>query len=94
MRKYVRPNSMYHTVEQGRPISICDEVAMLAEQYLMEPGSRGLQRIDAHISSAKADSRWDDMRKWHRVRFRLIRLQQQRAIGDRLSFGRESPAAS
>ncbi|RYY23902.1 MAG: hypothetical protein EOP62_18600 [Sphingomonadales bacterium] len=74
------------------PADISDEIAVLAEQYLMEPGSRGLQRIDAHIQSAMADSRWDDMSKWHRVRFRLIRLQQQRALGVRLSL-RESPSA-
>ncbi|RYD46250.1 MAG: hypothetical protein EOP60_19335 [Sphingomonadales bacterium] len=75
---------MYHKVEPGTPASICDEIAVLAERYLMEPGKNGLQRIDAHIAAAMADSRWDDMSKWHRVRFRLIRLQQQRDIGGRL----------
>ena len=78
---------MHYQAEQGTPASICDEIAVLAEQYLMEPGSRGLQRIDKHIQSAMAESRWDDMSKWHRVRFRLIRLQQQCAIAGRLRCG-------
>jgi hypothetical protein len=78
---------MQYKIEQGNPASICDEIALVAQQYLMEPGMRGLQRIDVHISEAMADSRWDDMSKWHRVRFRLIRLQQQRAMGARLGFG-------
>lgn len=82
---------MYHKVEQGAPASICDEIAVLAQRYLMEPGMRGLQRIDEHIKDALADSRWDDMSKWHRVRFRLIRLQQQRAVGEQLGFGCDSP---
>lgn len=81
---------MYHKIEQGRRAEIGDEIAILAEQYLMEPGSRGLQRIDEHIKAAMHDSRWDDMSKWHRVRFRLIRLQQQRAVGQRFGFGCES----
>ena len=61
-----------------------DDIADLARQYLEEPGSRGLQKIDEHIKVAMGDSRWDDMSKWHRVRFRLMRMQQERAIGARL----------
>ncbi|MES2988427.1 MAG: hypothetical protein V4808_11020 [Pseudomonadota bacterium] len=76
------------------PANICDEIAVLAEQYLMEPGMRGLQKIDAHIQAAMCDSRWDDMSKWHRVRFRLIRFQQQRAVSERLGLGCESPQQS
>jgi hypothetical protein len=38
-----------------------------------------------------ADSRWDDMSKWHRVRLRLIRMQQQRAVSERLGFGCHTP---
>ena len=78
---------MHHKVEPGTPASICDEIAVLAERYLMEPGSRGLQAIDAHIEAAMADSRWDDMSKWHRVRLRLLRLQQQRVLSRRFGFG-------
>jgi hypothetical protein len=58
-----------------------DDIADLARKYLEEPGSRGLQKIDEHISLAMGDARWDDMSKWHRVRFRLMRMQQERAIG-------------
>jgi hypothetical protein len=61
-----------------------DDIGDLARQYLEEPGTRGLQKIDEHISLAMGDSRWDDMSKWHRVRFRLMRMQQERAIGQRL----------
>jgi hypothetical protein len=61
-----------------------DDIADLARKYLEEPGSRGLQKIDEHISLAQGDSRWDDMSKWHRVRFRLMRMQQERAINERL----------
>jgi len=78
---------MHHKVEQGTPASICDEIAVLAERYLMEPGSRGLQAIDGHIEAAMADSRWDDMSKWHRVRLRLLRLQQQRVLSRRFGVG-------
>ncbi|RYE03020.1 MAG: hypothetical protein EOP61_06355 [Sphingomonadales bacterium] len=59
----------------------------MAERYLMEPGSRGLQRIDEQIEAAMADARWDDMSKWHRVRLRLIRMQQQQVVGERLGLG-------
>jgi len=59
------------------PHRISDEVAKLAREYMMEPGPRGLQRIDEKIDSAMHGSRWDEMSKWHRVRFRLLRLQRQ-----------------
>lgn len=65
----------------------CDDIADLARAYLCEPGTRGLQKIDDQIQRAMGESRWDDMSKWHRVRFRLMRLQQERAIGDRFSCG-------
>jgi len=57
----------------------CDDIADLARQYLNEPGSRGLERIEAQIAEAQGDSRWDDVGKWHRVRFRLMRMQQEQA---------------
>jgi len=31
------------------------------------------------IAAAEGDSRWDDVGKWHRVRFRLMRMQQEQA---------------
>ena len=60
-----------------------DEIADLAGQFLVLPEAEGLARIDVQITRATDESRWDDVSKWHRVRFRLIRLQQLAA--------RESP---
>jgi hypothetical protein len=54
----------------------CDDIGDLARVYMMEPGLRGLAQIDEQIDRAKGDSRWDDMSKWHRVRFRMIRLSR------------------
>ena len=82
---------MMSQVEQGRFANSCDEISTLAELYLLEPGARGLQRIDERISDAMAESRWDEMSKWHRVRFRLLRFQQQRAIAERLGAACDSP---
>ncbi|WHU01906.1 MULTISPECIES: hypothetical protein [unclassified Sphingomonas] len=53
-----------------------DEIADLAGHYLLLPEAEGLARIDTEIAAATAESRWDDLSKWHRVRFRLIRLHQ------------------
>ena len=83
----MRHNAMYHKIDQGMPATVCDEIAVLAQQYLMEPGSRGIMRIDRLIEEAMCDARWDDMSKWHRVRFRVIRLQQRRALGQDIGFG-------
>ena len=69
----------------GKTTDQCDDIAELARAYLCEPGTKGLQKIDEHIRLAMGESRWDDMSKWHRVRFRLMRLQQEQAIGERLS---------
>jgi len=52
-----------------------DEIAELAGQYLLLPEREALARIDAEIVRS-TESRWDDLSKWHRVRFRLIRLHQ------------------
>lgn len=57
-----------------------DEIGVIAARYLREPGLAGLHRIDAHIREARAESRWDDVSKWHRVRLRLIRLEGQRCL--------------
>lgn len=53
-----------------------DEIAELAGQYLILPAAEGLARVDGEVARATEESRWDDVSKWHRVRFRLIRLQQ------------------
>jgi len=60
-----------------------DAIADLARRYLMEPET-GVERVDAHIDRARADSRWDDMSMWHRVRLRLLRFQRERAVARRL----------
>jgi len=49
----------------------CDDIAELARKYLNAP-----ERVDALIAAAEGDSRWDDVGKWHRVRFRMLRMQQ------------------
>jgi hypothetical protein len=53
-----------------------DEIAELAGQYLLLPEAEGLARIDVQVTRATDESRWDDVSKWHRVRFRLMRMQQ------------------
>ena len=39
-----------------------------------------MEDIDAHITAAAAEARWDDMGKWHRVKLRYIRFEQERAL--------------
>jgi hypothetical protein len=60
-----------------------DEIAELASRYLLLPEAEGLARIDVEVHRATDESRWDDVSKWHRVRFRLIRLHQQRMLDSR-----------
>jgi hypothetical protein len=62
-----------------------DDIADLARKYLNQPGQRGLQQVDELIQLAQGDSRWDELGKWHRVRFRLLRMQHERLIGAALS---------
>lgn len=66
---------MIHVRPAAQPAG--DAIADLAGQYLVLPDGEGLARIDVQIARATDESRWDDLSKWHRVRFRLIRLQQQ-----------------
>ncbi|MBC9033243.1 hypothetical protein IAG41_12665 [Sphingomonas sp. JC676] len=61
-----------------------DAIADLARQYLLEPGLRGVERVEALIDRAESDSRWDDMSMWHRVRFRLLRFKREQAVARRL----------
>lgn len=58
-----------------------DEIAGLARRHLEAPGRAGMDDIDAQISAAAAESRWDDMNKWHRVKLRYIRFEQERGRG-------------
>ncbi|NYT41268.1 hypothetical protein HZY97_10905 [Sphingomonas sp. R-74633] len=66
-------------VKRSAPPEV-DEIAELAGQYLLLPAAEGLSRIDAQVTRATDESRWDDVSKWHRVKFRLIRLHQQQVI--------------
>ncbi len=65
-------------------MSAGDDIAELARRYLDEPGSRGLQQVDEQIAQAMGDARWDEMSKWHRVRYRLMRMQQERSSREKL----------
>ncbi len=58
--------------------NIDDEIGALAEKYLKDPDLAGLGKIDEEILRAQADRDWDMMAKWHRVRFRLLRIQRAR----------------
>jgi hypothetical protein len=68
--------------QKGHPDG--DAIAELARQFMLEPGVRGVERVDAHIERAMADSRWDDMSMWHRVRFRLLRFRRAQDVAQRL----------
>jgi hypothetical protein len=61
-----------------------DAIADLARQFMLEPGVRGVERVEAHIDRAETDSRWDDVSMWHRVRFRLLRFRREQAVARRL----------
>ena len=74
--------------QSGQADRRCEEVGELAQRYLNNPGFGGVCEIDLRIAEAMADSRWDDMSKWHRVKLRLIRMQQQRALTESLSGGK------
>ena len=68
--------------EQARQAAaMCEEIAGLARRHLEAPGKSGLDDIDAHIMAATEEARWDDVSKWHRVRLRYIRFEQERALG-------------
>jgi hypothetical protein len=61
-----------------------DEIAELARHYLLEPGDNGVALVEAQILRAMADSRWDDMSMWHRVKLRLLRFRREVAVARRL----------
>ncbi len=66
--------------EQQRAAAMCEEIAGLARRHLEAPGKSGLEDIDAHIMQATEEARWDDVSKWHRVRLRYIRFEQERGL--------------
>jgi hypothetical protein len=61
-------------VTHGMAGTAVDEIAELAGRFRQLPRAEALRRIEAEIGSATAEARWEDVGKWHRVRFRLIRL--------------------
>lgn len=63
-----------------------DEIGDLAFKYMMLPEDAGFEKIQCNISRALTDGNWDDLSKWHRVRFRLARLYEQRRIADRIGM--------
>ena len=65
--------------------SRCDEVAALAQLQIEQHGARALHGIDEQILRVMAEGNWDEMSKWHRVRLRVIRLQQASALAQQLS---------
>ena len=66
--------------EPGVGASRGDEVAELARKYLEEPDCGGYREIERQCHAAVGESRWDDVSKWHRVRLRYLRLQQERDL--------------
>ncbi|MCW3847092.1 hypothetical protein OF829_07560 [Sphingomonas sp. LB-2] len=67
--------------QQRRAAEMCEEIAGLARRHLEAPDGVGIEDIDAHIMAATQEGRWDDVSKWHRVRLRYIRFQQERELG-------------
>lgn len=59
---------------------LCEEIAGLARRHLEAPGHLGMHDIEAQIQYATAESRWDDVSKWHRVKLRYLRFRQQREV--------------
>ena len=80
-------------VEQREKAGLCDEIAGLARKYLEDPHCGGIEEIDHIILKAVADSQWDDVSKWHRVRLRMIRFQQERYVAARF-LGPSDPRVS
>ena len=57
----------------------CDEIAILAKQCMSLGVAKGHEAIELNIAAAVAGGRWEEMNKWHRVRLRARRLQQESA---------------
>ena len=73
--------SRLHGCAMKRAKRMCEEIAGLARRLLEAPGRSGMRDIDAHIEAATEESRWEDLSKWHRVRLRYLRFEQDRALG-------------
>lgn len=55
-----------------------DEIARLAQLFLTPTSRDAMARIEQRIRRAEADRDWDAAGKWQRVRYRVMRLRQQR----------------
>lgn len=64
-----------------------DEIAQLAHET-MTMGERCLDSIERNIAQATQASRWDEVQKWCRVRFRIQRLWQEQRRNDELYIRR------
>lgn len=64
-----------------------DEIAQLAQET-MTLGERCLDAIERNIAQATQASRWDEVQKWCRVRFRIQRLRQEQRRSDELYMRR------
>lgn len=64
-----------------------DEIAQLAHET-MTMGERCLDAIERNIAHATQASRWDEVQKWCRVRFRIQRLWQEQRRNDELYIRR------
>jgi hypothetical protein len=55
--------------------SKCEDISELAFKYLSDSDYDSIDEIEREIARATADSRWDDLSKWHRVRLRYLRYR-------------------
>jgi hypothetical protein len=63
-----------------------DEIAILALQCIRRGRAKCSEAIELNIATAVAGGRWDEMNKWHRVRLRARRLQQEQSLTQDLSM--------
>lgn len=69
----------------GMPANSDDEIGALAKHYMLAADGDGLRQIECNIARALSDGQWDDLGKWHRVKLRLLRMQQEREATVRLA---------
>jgi hypothetical protein len=69
-----------------------DEIGQLAHET-MTLGERCLDAIERNIAQATQASRWDEVQKWCRVRFRIQRLRQEQRRNEELYIRRVRASA-
>lgn len=62
-----------------------DEIALLARHYLGSGAANGLSGVDREIELAMAEGEWDALGKWHRVKFRMLRMQREQTLVARMA---------